>query len=313
MINLYNLFDKIDNNDIKVKTIYGYQINIGHNIFNEYTGLFILDCMKLVKYIDEVIYGDFDPFNIENYFLKNNIKISNELDINKYNNYIGRGVIFKYNHHFISHNCVDFIKNNLIKYNVNRIENDINKIKQHYPIINIVLRCGNRMLKNQDIIISDFINKIVYKYPNSYFYFDGFMKNKNNNCKLSFNNYDYDLLNNDYTTLVNSIINKINIKNYTSLINLYPYEIIKYLEIATIAIYNCGSGCITSGWLCNVPGIQYGVPHIKIYEEMDTYIKEDMCKLEYNDEITYNKYTNSEDFDFNINFDLSEKIDKLIK
>ena len=311
-INKFKLYELNTNIEKKITTIYGYNINIGHLIFNDYSGLYILDKSDMVKNIDEIILGDFDPFNIDIYFKNKNknINIIYESNLKKYNNYIGKGCIFKYNHHFISNNVVIFFKKNLIEYNID--DNNLIDIKKHYPIVNIVLRCGNRMMKNQDIIISNFINEFIIKYPNSYFYFDGFIRNKNNKTKLSFNNYNYDTMRDNYITVVNSIIDKINTKNYKSLINLYPSEIIKYLEVSNVALYNCGSGCILSGWICNIPGIEYGVPHVKIYEKMDKCVKENMCKIEYNDDVKYNFHINSEDLDFTLNFNLNQQLQNFI-
>jgi hypothetical protein len=300
----------------KICTIYGFMENLGHNLFNEYTGLYILYKTNLISYIDEIIFGNFDPFFIYEYFKKSNKKINKINDINTYDNFIGRGIIFKYNHHFISKNCISFLKNNLKIYNVSLENNELeieNIKKNHYPIINIILRCGTRILKNQVEIYSDFINKILLIYPNAYFYFDGFVRNYfNTNINVSSNKCNTNKLLNEYNNLVYNITNKIKTKNYKSLINMYSYQIISYLNIANYTLYSCGSGCIISGWISNIPGIHYGKSDIKIYENMDKFLCENNMNIEYNDNIKcyYNDYN---EYEYDLKFDLYNKCIDFLK
>jgi hypothetical protein len=60
-----------------VTTLHGSMSNLGHTLFNELTGLFLLDHNKLINRIDEVMMGPYDPYLISKYFERNNIKISN--------------------------------------------------------------------------------------------------------------------------------------------------------------------------------------------------------------------------------------------
>ena len=102
-INLYKKkiidtdFSNIKSN---INTIYCSHNNIGHHIFNDITGLYILYNSDLVKNIDNVFIGPYDFFNIKKYFVnnKNNVIDTNITDLD---GVIGKGILFKYNHFFI--------------------------------------------------------------------------------------------------------------------------------------------------------------------------------------------------------------------
>ena len=271
-------------------TIYGYQNNLGHNLFNDISGLFILDHFNINKYLDKVIMGNHDNFYINKYFEKySNITIDKSIkDLKIMNNNVYRGIIFKYNHFFLSNKCINFLKNHL-EYNFNLDFNhvhEINYIKEnYYPIIHIVLRIGNDCMLNQDIIISEIINKLTIIYPKIFFYLDGLCSSLNiddndhigrGSCVKTFKN-----LKEDYINLVKSIDIKTNTKNYKNLINYEVSILIKYLEISTYSILQLSSISCLSGWICNIPGIQFGRKNIKIYEKIDSNIKENITKIKY--------------------------------
>jgi len=287
-----NLMDE----DSKIITIYGFMNNLGHMLFNDITGLFLLNYNDVVSKIDKVIIGTNDAYFIKNFFIKKNIiEIDDKSDISTIDNYFGKGIFFKYNHFFISEKCLHFLKVHLN----NQIENfgfedEIYNIKKnHYPIINVVLRKGFYEMNNQGNGIAEIINRILERYPNAFFYFDGFCGSKYlldddiiGYRPSTHKKYDVFL---KYDNTVQEIISKINTNNYKSLINKYIYEIIKYVEISDYAIYQIGSACTYGGWLCNIPGIQFGRPSVRSYENMDKNIRENMTNILY--------------LDYNINFE----------
>ena len=293
-------------------SIYGYHNNLGHNLFNDISGLYILDQYNIPKYIDKIIMGSHDVFYINKYFTKyQNINIDTSIKLLEcLNNTIGKGIVFKYNHFFLSNKCIDFLKNHLNTYfNIlPSISNEVNYIKKNfYPIIHIVLRIGSDEMINQDTVISDTINKLLLLYPNSYFILDGFLSSSNININDYIGIYPniktYNDIIKEYIDLVNSIEKMINTTNYKSLINLESYNIIKYLSIITYSILQVSSISCVSDWICNKPGIQFGRKSIKIYEKIDKNIKEDGPKIEYiYDNVEYfdNKYAISSDTIINL-------------
>jgi hypothetical protein len=291
-LNKYNF----DNIIPKIKTIYGYNNNMGHMLFNDYTGLFLLKELNILNCIDEAYFGKNDVYMIKKYLKKNyNMKIIDNIkDLHLLNNVFDKGVLFKFNHFHISNLCIKFLKNNLI----NSIDNDIklnslNLVKQksndiknnHYPIFNIVLRKGSHEMIDQEIVISELINKITDKYPNSFIYFDGFCKSEEINDDDVFgfigDQYKYSDLVLKYSNLVDNIVSRINTKNYLSLINYNIIDLLTHIFNCNYGIYNLGSAACNSGWICNTPGIQFGRSNIKIYEIMDKFIREDMPNINY--------------------------------
>jgi hypothetical protein len=214
--------------DSKVTTIYGFINNMGHMLFNDYTGLYLIDSFGIPAKIDEVITGPYDIFDIKHYFTQfKHIYINNIDSIDTLNFKIGKGVLFKYGHFHILDNTIDFLKQNLLKYTL--IENDYNKEHQlaqahsdfiktkYFPIINIVLRKGDFEMNNQIDVISDLINLIIIKYPNAFFYLDGFVKNNKNDLLVGINFNDTSThVCNTYIDLVDNITKKINTTNYMS-------------------------------------------------------------------------------------------------
>ena len=296
----YN-FELINN---KITTIYGYMHNMGHMLFNDYSGLYLLESTKISEKIDEIIFGNHDVYYIKEYFrqFKNiNITNSNIENIEK----IGKGVFFKYNHNFILDDTITFLRNNLetiftnnndISLNYKNEKNNAELIKQtHYPIFNIVLRSGDFTMNNQVETISNLINLLSQKYPDAFFYLDGFVKNPDNtNILIGINhNIDITKVTNDYLELSNEIIKNINTQNVKSLINTNILHLITHIQNCNYGIYILGSASCNSGWICKIPGIQFGRPCIKIYENMDKLIRENMPKINYlNDGITYDQNGN---------------------
>ena len=62
----------IDKCKSKVITLYGFHTNLGHNLFNDMTGLFILNEAKTFNNIDKIILGNNDPFFIHEYLKQYN-------------------------------------------------------------------------------------------------------------------------------------------------------------------------------------------------------------------------------------------------
>jgi hypothetical protein len=317
------------NMDSKVITTYGLCNNMGHMLFNEYTGLYLIDYHNFMCKIDEVIFGPHDVYYVKDYFKKfNNIKLKYIKNINNLNYIIGKGVIFKYNHHFITNKCIRFLEKNLLdfysindnyKFEYKNIELEAEIIKKsYYPIINIVLRKGDYEMNNQAITISNLINMISKKYPKAFFYFDGFVKNTLENVDtyigLNYNQNTCDIIKN-YNELVDKIKEKIITNNYFSLINTNILYLITHIKNSNYAIYTVSSASCNGGWICKIPGIQFGRSNVAIYKWMDKIIREDFLDINYfydNSKITFDKegnfHINAETiFDLLPNFVIDEK------
>lgn len=309
----YKYFNKLDS---KVTTLFGFQNNIGHTIFNEITGLFLLKTEDTIKNINEVIIGTFDVFLIKEYFKKYNHVAINETkkhgtDICTYK---GKGVIFKYNHIFVSNKCKNFLKQHLKLqlYNFNsginndialieNIENDIDLIKNKYPIFMIYLRYGNNEIKNQIDVLSKLVNNLTNKFSNAFFLFNGFCSNpllsntdiighriKRYNVKETIDNY---------ILIYNEIISRLITKKYRSLINLTSCEIVEFIKISTYNIYQFNNLATLSSWVCDKPGVLIGMNNdmINVHQCQDLIINENKpeiiilknSSIEYNIDVEY--------------------------
>ena len=302
-----NITDNLTEKD-EVITWYGYHNNLGHNLFNDITGLYILHKTKLLNKVDKLYIGENDPFFFHEYFynMKNSCEIIEKKNVVDGSVIFGCGVVFKYNHYFISHDCVEFLRgfsetSKVANRNLNKIRNDVEIIKnsyERYPIINIVLRGGHLIIDNQVEFYTELINKILNIYPNAYFFFDGFCSNpylEGNTILQQVEGRNISC--NDFIREYGETYDKI-VKNvwsgrdkdlcevrYKSLIGLYSNEIKEYLSICDYAIYHIGSGCTISGWLCNVPGYEFGRINTHMYKYCDENVREDICEIVYNSSI----------------------------
>ena len=262
----------IDNLEKKNITIYSYQENLGHQVFNELTGLHLLNYYGLFNYVDTIYLGLQNNLNIYNFFEnKKTIYIENEIG-----EYFGKGILFKYNTYFLSDKCVNFYINYLDK-NFNNEQNFIDSlvyIKKHYPIINITIRLKTNYMIDQVNILIEVINYLSKQYPSAYFLLDGYCGNSNG---LNLKNEDLD----DYLKIANEIKNKIISKNCTILIGLEINKLIKFYKLCNYSIYQVGSICCLASWLCNIPGIQFGRENVSIYKFIDKNIRENMTDIKY--------------------------------
>jgi hypothetical protein len=292
----YN-FDIIDS---KIITTYGFMSNMGHGLFNDYTGLFLIDYHNLIQNVDEVFFGPYDIYYVKKYFQQFKQITIKEMNTISDIEIIGKGIFFKYNHHYILNDTISFLKKNLIdtfskniqqKQNYKYYTTSAELIKKtYYPIFNIVLRKGDFEMNNQVSVISNLINLLIKKYPNCFFYLDGFVKNTRDDINIGINhNLSISDTSSSYLKLSNEIINNINTNNYLSLINTNILNLITHLQNCNYGIYTLGSAACISAWICKIPGIQFGRPNIKIYEHMDKLIREDNPSIIYlEDKITYN-------------------------
>ena len=264
LVNLCNLIKyNYHNNKFsiskKIAIPFGYSVNVGHSLFNEMSGLDRLIKIGLINKIDSIIIGPYNYYNIE-LLLQNynkNIIYSDINDINtKYNEYI----ICKPGAITITESLTTLITN---KNNFTECED----ISNYYPIINIVLRCGNRIQNDQVDNLSNIINNLYTYYPNMYLIFDGYT---NNNSISKYKDLYYTTYNNkdqndynikildEYNNIYNDIIKNIKVKNYKSILNLSYIETGNILNKCNYTIYQVGSGCTISSWVHNIPGIVFG-------------------------------------------------------
>jgi hypothetical protein len=277
-----------------VTTLYGSVSNLGHTLFNELTGLFLLDYNKLIDKVDNVMVGPYDPYLMSKYFERNNIKMSKFNDWDFLDGTFGKGVFFKYIHIFISLRCSKFVLHHLrsCQYeDVSHVDNSITPekiINEGKQVITIVLRCGSRSVRNQVDVIVDVVNILVKIFPDIFVIFDGFSAPADYNVLIGYDVVPISSIHEEYNRTVDSICKRINTANFKSLIGEPIYTCVNWLRISNVAIYTFGSGCVNAGWLCKVPGIEFGVRDIDMYRDMDKVICENIPNISYLTEgITY--------------------------
>jgi hypothetical protein len=261
----------------------GYN-NIGHHIFNDYTGLYLLEQTNVLKKTNKFIIGEHNSYCFNEYFKKNYPygEVINCNDFNLYNNFNGRGIVYKYNHHFVSNNMSSYIYNNFKNndlISVNNYNTEIlNKLDINCYKLLIILRCGSRNMIDQENKLIEFIKLFKNEYPQSIIILGGFTTNNNSNDKLSvgYFNQTYKDIHDQYNEVSNNIINKCGFTNDIYNINNSNFkETLLISKKCNIAIYQHGSGSTLGAWLCKIPGISIGFHDMQRYIGMDKFINED--------------------------------------
>jgi hypothetical protein len=190
---------------------------------------------------------------------------------------------------FVIENNV-FTDNEEIKY--------INEVKEnYYPIITFNLRAVYRNLYNQEDAFSNIINNLLEIYPNMFVIFDGYIKNERTVIKnyISEGVYsDDNIFDTSYNNILNNIVNKLNTKNYISLIGTTLERQIAWLDISNYGLMQIGAGSHNYKWLMNKKCINFG---------KNFFIKKNLLVYSYHDFIfreksNYNTYINPNTIDF---------------
>lgn len=292
----------INNNYINKKIIsfmFGYSVNIGHTYWNDLSGFKFLVDMDLLKYIDKFIIGPYDYYNIKKYLIKQQYtNIYNENNIENIDELCKNDFLFKYNEMFMYENLKTFTIENFNEANeimVSEIEDIKNK---YYPIVTFNLRGIYRNLHNQEEIISSIINYLLLVFPNMFVLFDGYVVNNETNLdffKSEGIKSNSKMFDESYNNIVNSIINKINTKNFKSLIGTTIYEELKWLDISHYGLMQLGAGSFNYTWTMNKKCLYVG---------RNNYVNESLLIHTYHDFIfrenrDFTTYINPKMVDFN--------------
>jgi hypothetical protein len=295
-------------------TFYGGYNNVGHHIFNDYSGVYLLEQTNVFKKTNKFIIGKHNACCFNEYFKKNypSSEIINCDDFNLYNNFNGRGIAYKYNHHFVSNNMRSYIYNNFKNNNLISVNNYtteiLNKLDINCYKLLIILRCGSRDMIDQENKLVEFIKLFKNEYPQSIIILGGFTTNNKSYNKLSvgYFNQTYKDIHEHYNEVSNNIINKCGFTNDIYNINNSNFkETLLISKKCNIAIYQHGSGSTICAWLCNIPGICVGFHDMGRYIWMDKYINEDNKNL-YLTDTNIIKYNVKEDhvYTFELNIPL---------
>lgn len=269
----------IETTPVEIKTFYAFHNNMGHQIFNDYTGLYLLQKTNILANTDKFIIGPHDFLNFkeyfDNYFPKKQC-ISDD-DITNYDNYLGRGIVYKYNYNFISYKTSEFIKSSIFYNNLltisPAIKENIITLRKHPGLkLLITIREGSRNLLDQKNQIVKLIDLIKKHFKHAKIILGGFVGDNKSKDKtqVGYFNQSYTEIKDLYINTSNGIINDSIHKN--DIININGLTLNETLMITgecNFALYSLGSGATIGAWISRVPGIEFGFHKIEIYKGMD--------------------------------------------
>jgi hypothetical protein len=279
-----NEFNTLMDMPVEIKTFYGFSNNIGHQIFNDYTGLYLLQKTNIFASTDKFIIGPHDCLNFKeyfNYYFPTKQCIIHD-DITSYDNYIGRGVLYKYNYNLVSYKTSKFIKssifyNNLLTISPSIKENIITLRKHPGLKLLIIIREGSRNLLDQKNQIVKLIDLIKKHFKHAKIILGGFVcDNKSKDTTpVGYFNQSYTDINDLYMKTSNYIVNNSIHKN--DIININGLTFNESLLISNecnFGLYTHGSGATIGAWVCRIPGITFGFHDMNRYKGMDPKICE---------------------------------------
>jgi len=269
---------------LEIKTFYGFCNNIGHQVFNDYTGIYLLQKTNIFANTDKFIIGPHDCLNFKeyfNYYFPTKQCIVHD-DITTYDNYIGRGVVYKYNYYFVSYKTSEFIKSSVFYNNIltisPSIKENINTLRKHQELkLLITIREGSRNLIDQPEQFVIFINLIKNHFKHAKIILGGFTSdNKSKDAThVGYFNQSYADIRDLYMKTSNYIIN--NSIHKSDIININGLTFNETLLITNecnFGVYSLGSGATIGAWICRIPGIEFGYHRIEVYKDMDPKICE---------------------------------------
>jgi hypothetical protein len=288
-------------NKFKKYLFFGFNMNTGHYLWNEVSGLYYFLQNKIYhNKIHGIIIGPYDFFNIEEYLKKNfnfNVLKFNDL-FNKcvHNCNINLNNIFPVflNNFYIDKNIKHMIDG------TNITENDINT---DIIEISIDIRTNRRYLINQEIFYTKLIQNLLDDYKEKRLNIN-FLGCFQTNCYIIDNNTDEEFI--KQNKMVSNIVENFN-KNKTIKFNNLIGQHFVHIRNQTVKskLFIASSGTSVSNlmnWIYNIKVIGFGPKEAYNWKEIQYNILKNydvvMCPIEY---ITTN---NGLQDPFDINFDL---------
>jgi hypothetical protein len=274
--NIYNIIQNINIEKMRdemplIRTIEGYSPGLFHGLCSYVNGVYIMDSIGINNNIDELILGFNDPYLLEKYYKNKykNINIVKGVTLTELvSPKIYKGVIFKYGHFHLTNKGLDFVKsyiNKVMPIN-DTYQSEIEHINQNfYPIFSINIRCLTSQIKDQDIVISEVINKLKQVYPKSFFLIGGFLGDYNEEiieklqgCIAINVNGGYSHILNEYKNMFTAIKDRVSHEHIKSIIDLKVNNVLGFVKNSHFSInMNMGYSCVDS-ILCNVPSTYFG-------------------------------------------------------
>ena len=262
----------------------GGHANLGHQLWNELTGLHLLETNEMLEKTDEVLFGNYDYFGMNQYITETYSKEPLIIgDLNSLNEFQGCGVFYSYHFMKITSQFLSFYKIKFVP-----TLRTLSTLSTHLPPFRDEENKILIVLRRDSLIDNNFIDKIVSciqilktKNHSLKFIFEGYFRNYSQEwTKVSIGNSTNSMsgseMMNNYEDLVNIIVIRsgLSSNDYRSTIAMYVHEALRYHNNVLMTLSHVGSAATIAAWIDNIPGIQFGRAQVNIYEGMDKLIHE---------------------------------------
>jgi hypothetical protein len=265
--------------------------NLGHQFWNEMTGFHLLENYEMLEKTDEVMFGNYDYFGMDQYITETYKKQCLMIgDLNSLNEFRGCGVFYSYHFMKITSQFLSFYKKKFLP-----TLRTLSTFSTQLPPFNDIENKILIVLRREATFDNFFVDKIVSciqmlraKNLSLKFIFEGYFRNFSKEWKKvysgnSTNSMSGSEMMNNYKDLVNVIVNKSCLTNndYRSTIGMYVHEALSYHNNILMTLSHVGSAATIAGWIDNIPGIQFGRAQVEIYEGLDKVIYDSPMNMLY--------------------------------
>ncbi|NEP45139.1 MAG: hypothetical protein F6K35_40345, partial [Okeania sp. SIO2H7] len=242
----------------KVATIFGLYV-IGHNLWNEYTGIHSLYDAGILNKIESFFIGPNDFFNIESVYPeipRENIKripLSQIWEAILTGNYCVIPVFDI----FVREGLAEKIYEGSARISSPAVLEEIETAKKHFPLLWFNLRVHRRFWVSQGEGIANIVNRLYEDFPNLGVVFDGWSRVKVGDVVVE--NRETEEAIAKENKVVEQILSllKPNIPTYNT-IGCMTYESVVWAYNIDVFIGPFGSGLTYVTWIANKPGVVHG-------------------------------------------------------
>jgi hypothetical protein len=274
-------------------------VNLGHQFWNEMTGLHLLEKENVLPKTDDIFMGSYDFFGIHHY-LKNKFNKEPQFlgELSTLDEYHGDGFFYAYHILKMTTEFFSFYQDIFLPV-IKEIKSDRYITTHHlapFPIedrkIVLMVRINKNNNEENERQLIQFIQVLRNQDPSLKFIFEGYFKNymEDNDLLVGIaeNISTASQMEIQYNELIQNVIHKTNLteNDYRSTLGMYIHEAILYHNNVLMGIGNCGSGCTLGGWISKIPSLWYGRDDVTIYNQMDKSICEGFPPCSYIPELT---------------------------
>jgi tetratricopeptide (TPR) repeat protein len=239
----------------QVVDVIGLQFNMGHHFWQDLTGIHVLHKNDLLHKLDKVLVGPGDYFSAKDVFPEippeKFVEVEDVWQV--FQNVVAHNcVALRVNGYFIEEDLAHRVFSGGIKQSSESFLQEVEKAKQHFPLILIWIRSHFRVWLSQVEGFANIINHLAAEFPNLGIIFDGWGSKRTYDESTAI---EIKRVNETIENILPLITQDIYIYNSNGSMN---YEKAVWSKAIDCYIAAAGSGLTFPIWIGGKPGVVYG-------------------------------------------------------